>query len=92
LERRRVMLESLGAACHHLGQPATILLANLGIMRNRLANADESVKELVETSAKAVERLGRILHRLNAVNEYKTTRYLEPTEGAGDGESRILDI
>ena len=32
-ERQRVMVESLGAACHHLGQPSTILLASLELMR-----------------------------------------------------------
>jgi PAS domain S-box-containing protein len=71
-ERTRVMLESLGAACHHLGQPATVLLANLG-------------------SIEAVESLGEILHKLNTVNEYKTTQYLERVEGESQ-ENRIIEI
>jgi len=91
-ERRRVMLESLGAACHHLGQPATVLLANLGIIQKRLDGADDLVKELVKTSIEAAESLGAILHKLNTVNEYKTTQYLERREGSDTEENRILDI
>ena len=91
-ERRRVMLESLGAACHHLGQPATVLLANLGIIQKRLDGADDLVRELVKTSIEAAESLGAILHKLNTVNEYKTTQYLERREGSDTEENRILDI
>ncbi|OGV70228.1 MAG: hypothetical protein A2283_05135 [Lentisphaerae bacterium RIFOXYA12_FULL_48_11] len=92
-ERQRVMLESLGAACHHLGQPATVLLANLGIMQKKLVGEkDEMVRELVSSSIAAAETLGEILHKLNTVNEYKTTRYLEGREGPDSVENRILEI
>ena len=92
-ERHRVMLESLGAACHHLGQPATVLLANLGIMQRKLnGDGDELINELVTSSIEAAETLGDILHKLNAVNEYKTTRYLERPDGVESDENRILDI
>ena len=90
-EQRRVMLESLGAACHHLGQPATVLLANLGVLRSHFADADDSLMELIQGSLDAVDRLGKILHKLNAVNEYKTTQYLDDGNGTGS-QSRILDI
>ncbi|MFO7870734.1 MAG: PAS domain S-box protein [Kiritimatiellia bacterium] len=91
-ERQRVMLESVGAACHHLGQPATVLLANLGIIERQLAGSDETVRELVKASIQAAENLGKILHKLNNVNEYKTTAYLDKTEDADSMENRILDI
>ena len=86
------MLESLGAACHHLGQPATVLLANLGIMEKRLTSQDQLVNDLVKSSIEAAETLGDILHRLNTVNEYKTTQYLERTEDEDSPDNRILDI
>ncbi len=90
-ERRRVMLESLGAACHHLGQPATVLLANLGIMKKKLdTQAEPLVRELLDGSIRAMETLGEILHKLNAVEEYKTTKYLEGPDGTV--QSRILEI
>lgn len=93
-ERHRVMLESLGAVCHHMGQPATVLLANLGLMQGKVKGSGEDVEGLVESCVTAADNLSEILHRLTAVNEYKTTQYLE---GGEEGvsfaeESRILDI
>ena len=95
-ERQRVMLESLGAACHHLGQPATVLLANLGIIQKRLSLDekqvdDKQVGELLDASIEACKRLGDILHKLNAVTEYRTTHYLGSPD-SDTGEQRILEI
>ena len=91
-ERQRVMLESLGAACHHLGQPATVLLTNLSIMQRRLDPADEKVGELIGTSIRAAKTLGEILHKLNKVDEYKTAQYLAKSDGEGCSDTRILEI
>ena len=92
--RRRVMLESLGAACHHLSQPATVLLANLEIVENELGSAGEKIKNAVRQSLESVDQMGKILRKLNAVNEYRTTVYLEKKSGRGGDseESRILQI
>ena len=90
-ERHRVMLESLGAACHHLGQPATVILANLGIMERKAETADPALQELIKMSIEAAETLAEVLHKLNTVNEYRTTQYLE-REGEDSEENRILDI
>lgn len=90
-ERHRVMLESLGAACHHLGQPATVLLANLGIMKRHSTKTDEKIQELVGSCLEAAESLSTTLHKLNATNEYRTTPYLDGRTASGK-ESRILDI
>lgn len=91
-ERTKVMLESLGAACHHLGQPATVLLANLGIIQRRMKSEDPIILDLVTTSMEAVESLGEVLHKLNSVNTYKTTQYLESPEGSDAPENRIIEI
>ncbi|MCX7591491.1 MAG: PAS domain-containing protein [Kiritimatiellae bacterium] len=90
-ERQKVMLETIGAACHHLGQPAAILLANLDVLRKKLEGADPSVSDLVQRSLEAVRSLGAILRRLNAVATYRTTPYLE---AAGDQteSTRIIEI
>ncbi len=90
-ERQRVMLESLGAACHHLGQPATVIVANLGLIQSRLDTSDRLVDGLVENCMDAAKRLGDVLHKLNEVNEYRTTRYLDGDADDTDG-SMILDI
>lgn len=91
-EQRRVMLESLGAACHHLGQPATVLLGNLGIIHRKIDGVDDALKELVQSSIEAMETMSDILYKLNTVNEYKTTQYLEKPAGDDSEESRILEI
>ncbi len=90
-EQHRVMLESLGAACHHLGQPATVILANLGIMERKAETASPILQELIKVSIQAAETLAEVLHKLNTVNEYRTTQYLE-RDGEDTDENRILDI
>lgn len=92
-ERRRVMLESFGAACHHLGQPATVLLANLDIMKQHLEKTDDKTfLELLENSIAALETLGGIMHKLNTVNEYRTTKYLDSSAGEDEAATRIIEI
>ncbi len=91
-ERQRVMVESLGAACHHLGQPATVLLASLELLaRMRLSDKDMS-EELLKSSIEAAESLRTMLHNLNDITEYRTTAYIESQNTAGIKESRILDV
>lgn len=89
-ERQRVMLESLGTACHHLGQPATVLLANLGMLKKQYCNADPALNRIIESSFEAAERLAGILHRLSATEEYRTTPYLDDKPGIQG--SRIIEI
>jgi len=92
-ERQRVMMESLGTACHHLGQPATVLLASLDVLR-KLTSADhnEAVRDLLASSMEAAETLRDMLHELNGMTEYKTKPYLENQEGNAAGDARILDF
>ncbi len=90
-ERQRVMLESLGAACHHLGQPATVLMANLGLIRAKVGGDDPMLSEMIDGSLVAIRRLGDTLHKLNCVNEYRTTSYMSNVDESSTS-SRILDI
>ena len=90
-EQQRVMLESLGAACHHLGQPATVLTANLDIIKMRLNTDDKLVNELVDSSIEALDKLGNILRKLNTVNEYRTTPYVG-SDTTNKAKSVILEI
>ena len=93
-ERQRVMVESLGAACHHLGQPATVLLASLELMA-RMPSQDRAVtEELLASSMEAAESLREMLHELNDMteSEYRTTAYLESGHQSGSDAPRILDL
>ncbi len=91
-ERQRVMVESIGAACHHLGQPATVLLASLELMSRMRASKSEPEDELLRSSVEAAESLRQMLHNLNAISEYRTTSYIEPQGDGGYSAPRILAI
>lgn len=91
-ERQTVMMESLGAACHHLGQPATVLMASLELMV-RIKETDKAMgEELLASSLEAAESLRKMLHNLNDITEYKTTAYIEGQDTTGRSEARILDV
>ncbi len=89
-ECNRVMLESLGAACHHLGQPATVLQTNLWLLQKQMAAATPEIRQLFDQCLAASSKLAELLRRLNAINEYRTTPYLPNREH--DTNNRILDI
>ncbi len=92
-ERRRIMLESFGTACHHLGQPATVLQANLGMLKQRLDRSDDPlVHEIIDSSLEAMDSLGQILHKLNRADEYRTTAYLDNSAPDESDSQRIIEI
>ncbi len=85
-ERHRVMIESLGAACHHLGQPATVIRGYLEMVRKEEMSA--SARAMVETCLQAADSLAEVLKALSKVSQYRTVPYLE----SGTDSCRILDI
>jgi PAS domain S-box-containing protein len=92
-ERQRVMLESIGSACHHMSQPVTMILSNIELMQ-KMGFSGGNMPELAEISVEAAKSLGGILHRLNAVNRYQTTEYLGEKQAGNDGpaSARILKL
>jgi phosphoglycerate-specific signal transduction histidine kinase len=90
-ERQRVMIHSLGAACHHIGQPATVLRAHLHFLKNQTV-APHELGEIAECE-RAVEAIAEVLERLSRVSAYRTTPYLAGPLGATTvSEDEILDI
>lgn len=91
-DRQNVMLASVGAACHHLGQPATVILANLEIIRRMTTDVDKTeLKDILRLTNEAAESMAEVLHKLNAINEYKTVQYLDHRD-AKSPDNIILDI
>jgi DNA-binding response OmpR family regulator len=83
-ERQRVMMESIGAACHHFAQPLTTMLSNLQML-SKNEEIDESDRKLMlEQCLKAAEMMRLILNKFQQVNEYRTRPYL--------ADAKILDI
>jgi signal transduction histidine kinase len=102
IERNRVMMESIGSVCHHLGQPSTVILNSLEMLQ-RLDESDaEERKELLQMSLDAAEQIGDLLRELNDLRTYRSEAYAntdsivsiaakqqEPTEGRVDDEGYV---
>jgi two-component system cell cycle sensor histidine kinase/response regulator CckA len=81
-ERQRAMLASVGAACHHLGQPATVIMTNLELIRRMTKDMDrKELQEILDLTNEAADTLAEVLHKLNAVTEYRTVQYLDTKDG-----------
>jgi phosphoglycerate-specific signal transduction histidine kinase len=90
-ERQRVMIESLGAACHHIGQPATVLRVYLDFLGKEVESAEAHQK--IETCVEAVDLIADVLEKLRRVGEYRTVPYRTFSDASDSSKSlRILDI
>ncbi len=90
-EQQRVMIETLGATCHHLGQPATVIRVYLEMMKKKEASPE--MQRMIDECQDAAESVAGILQRLQSVATYQTEPYLPSREAAEPGhEDRILKI
>lgn len=90
-ERHRVMIESLGAACHHLGQPATVIQTYLELIKGKDPSGE--IGPMVDKCLDAANMVSDILHRLQEVGTYRTVPYLGAGQGdKGEETTHILDI
>ena len=85
-EQHRAMVQSIGAACHHLGQPATALRMHLFLLKEHTHSVAEI--EEIEQSISDVDTICDILRRLREVNEFRTEPYIHD----GDSKEQILAI
>jgi CheY-like chemotaxis protein len=83
-ETRRVMIESLGAACHHIGQPATVINTYLSMMRRRETRPE--MQAMIDECQKASDDLANILEKLMNVTKYQAESYL-PTDDSSPTRS-----
>lgn len=80
-ERERVMTESLGAACHHLGQPATVIISCLELMKHR--NVPVELQDLLDESIAQAQAMEKTFKRLLMIREYCTEPYISKTDENG---------
>lgn len=73
-ERQRVMIESLGAACHHLGQPATVIMAYLELIKR--TETTRETGEMIDKALEAAQAMAEIFQRLRDVSCYRKVPYL----------------
>lgn len=90
-ERHRAMMASLGAACHHLGQPATVLTANLNLMARAAPAGNDDFAHALSEARKAAEELGDLLRKLQELDVFRETPYLQNAGEASAGRT-ILEI
>ena len=92
-ERNRVMVETVGAACHHLGQPATAILGGLELLKRSGRVDNKHDAKLLDDCEEAAIKISKILSRLQKVGVYETESYLEhnPVD-TRDADARILKI
>ncbi len=90
-ERHRVMIQSIGAACHHIGQPMTVLQVHLQLMKREATS--ETVSTEIDDCMTAVDVITEVLDKLRHVSNYRTVPYqtFRSSDTHGD-DDEILDI
>lgn len=78
-ERERVMIQSLGAACHHLGQPATVLSSYLQMVLRMELPTD--ARQMLSECLTAASSVAAILERLQNLTVYRTEPYMQREPG-----------
>ena len=90
-ERHRVMINSLGAACHHVGQPAAVLRARLHLLK-ALSSSPAEQAEIAQCE-NALDSIADVLEKLRRVGEYRTVPYRAfPVGEPFRADMEILDI
>ncbi len=85
-ERRRVMVESIGAMCHHLSQPATTL--NVCMYQLKRMSMPEGGAPLLDLCETSMTEMIKMLDQLRKMAEYNTEPYLDEQ----DSTARILQL
>jgi len=76
IERNRIMIESLAGVCHAIGQPATVLLTSLEILKMNGLNDRKSVEQMLEMSYDAAIQIRDLLYKMNAKRLYAAEPYI----------------
>lgn len=82
VERSKVVMESLAGFCHALGQPATVLLSSIELMK--LGCDEETRKEVLNICYDAALEIRSLLAQMKEKREYVKEAYLASTETSGD--------
>ncbi len=83
LERSKVVMDSLAGFCHALGQPATVLLSSIELMKLP-STPPEMRDQILDMCYEAVLEIRSILTQMKARREYVSEAYLHGNESAGD--------
>ncbi len=91
-EAQRAMVASLATTCHHIGQPATVLVSCMSILQRHLKDSDVLTKEMLDECTRAVDRIGDLLRQFNSATQLKFKDYLTSSAVEGRDNEQILDL
>ena len=83
VERSKVVMESLAGFCHALGQPATVLLSSIELLR-RPETDEETRRAVLDMCYDAVIEIRSLLAKMKKRREYVAEAYLAGNESAGN--------
>ena len=83
VERSKVVMESLAGFCHALGQPATVLLSSIELLRMPETD-DETRRAVLDMCYDAVIEIRSLLAKMKKRREYVAEAYLAGNESAGN--------
>ncbi len=75
-ERNRIMMESLAGACHALGQPATVLMTSIELLKMGGMKDPQATAQMIDYCYEAVIHLRDLLQKMNAKRMYVAEPYL----------------
>ena len=82
VERAKVVMESLAGFCHALGQPATVLLSSIELLK--MQGVDEDTRrQVLDMCYDAVIEIRRLLAEMKERREYVAEAYLAGNDRAG---------
>ena len=83
VERSKVVMESLAGFCHALGQPATVLLSSIELLK--MEGIDEETKhQVIDMCHEAVLEIKSLLAEMKTRREYVAEAYLAGKAEAGN--------
>ena len=82
-ERSKVVMESLAGFCHALGQPATVLLSSIELLKLPTTDPDLQ-KQILDMCYEAVMEIRSLLAEMKKQREYVAEAYLANNEKAGN--------
>lgn len=82
-ERSKAIMESLAGFCHALGQPATVLLSSMELLK--MGGLDEaSTTQVIDMCYDAVIEIKSLLAEMKKKREYVAEAYLAGNDLAGN--------
>lgn len=75
-EKLEAIIEFANAACHELSQPLTIISCYSEMLQKN-KSTDKSLKKTLDKIQVQVERMAKVIHKFQNINQYKTKKYVD---------------